>query len=111
MGEIPYDTVQLFTFKQLIDKMNSSGILDDVFNVKEPGKKPDYVRNLRNWVSHNRIMLKMEGCGYSVVVQSLHDLLPDNYRNGYRVALRSCSKDITVSEYFEYVPLDSDIGR
>ena len=103
-GGLPYDKVQPLAFGRLIDNMIGSGILDDVFNITEPKKELENVRVLRNWVSHNRIMLEMGDCGYPAAVQSLHDLLPENYRKGYVNDLKRCRKAIDVSKGFEHIP-------
>lgn len=103
-GRLPYDKVQPLTFGRLIDKMIESGISGDVFGITEPGRELENVRALRNWVSHNRIMLEMGNCGYPAAVQSLHNLLPEDYREGYTKDLKGCSKKIDVSKEFEQIP-------
>ena len=103
-GRKQYDKIQPLSFGELMHEMISFGELEKMFDVIDPDCKLRNVKDLRNWVSHNRIMLKMEFCGYDVAVQSLHDLLPEDYREGYVKDLKGCSKNIEVSKFFEFIP-------
>lgn len=98
-----YDKVQSLSLGGLIRDMIRTGKLDEFFDVAEPEKELKNVRILRNWAFHNRVMLEMDGCGYSAAVQSLHDLLPENYREGYLNDLKNCSKNIEISKGFDCI--------
>ena len=54
-----------------------------------------HVRNLRNAISHNKIVLELP---YRECINSLLMMLPETYRKGFREEINDCAKELDVSD-------------
>ena len=65
-----------------------------IINVPYFEKYMESVRNLRNAISHNKIVLELP---YRECIDSLLMMLPETYRKGFRKEINDCAKELEVS--------------
>ena len=96
--EESYHTWQTKSLGQLEKRMKTL-ILDDKLKMADLKfvEHIDDVRELRNTVSHNKIILEIPCQRY---LRSLLALLPENYRDGFRSDMRDCADDLCISDHW-----------
>ena len=82
---------------------NLAHLIGPVSSIKGPeyGKDLYRVKKLRNYISHNKIVLELE---FKDIFDSLLRCLPDTYRNGFVKDITTATKGLEVNEKWIWNP-------
>ncbi len=100
-----YKKIEDSYLKEAIDEVLSIADSLDIkgFDINKLEKNKQYINELRNRVSHNKIIINsgIDGKDYKEMIKAFKETLPVDYQKGFMKDINNCSKGLLInSEFF-----------